>query len=60
MAIRKEKEKEELEALQSSGTISSRRLDLLQEKGTSSWLTAIPIDDHDLFLHKVLSETHWL
>ena len=52
VAIRKEREKEELEALKSAGNISSRRLDLLQEKGTSSWLTAIPIDNHDLFLHK--------
>ena len=52
VAIRKEREKEELEALKSAGNISSRRLDLLQEKGTSSWLTAISVDDHDLFLHK--------
>ena len=52
LAILKEREKEELEALKSAGNISSRRLDLLQEKGTSSWLTAIPVDDHDLFLHK--------
>ena len=52
VGIRKEREKEELEALKSAGNISSRRLDLLQEKGTSSWLTAIPIDNHDLFLHK--------
>ena len=50
-AIRKEREKGS-EALRSHGNISSRRLDLLQEKGTSSWLTVIPVDDHDLFLHK--------
>ena len=42
------KEKEELEALRSSGNISSRRLDHLQQKGTSSWLTATPVDDRDL------------
>ena len=54
MAIPKEREKEELEALWSSGNISSRRFELLQEKGTSSctWLTAIPVDDHVFFLHK--------
>ena len=42
------KEKEVLEALRSSGNISSRRLDHLQQKGTSSWLTATPVDDRDL------------
>ena len=52
VAIRKEREKEELEALRSSGNICSHGLELLQEKGTSSWLTDIPVDDHDLFLHK--------
>ena len=52
VAILKEREKEELEALRSSGNITSGRLDLLQEKGTSSWFTAISVDDHDLFLHK--------
>ena len=59
-AIRKEREKEELDALRSCGNISTRRLELLQEKGTSSWLTAIPVDDHDLFLHKGEKRTNFI
>ena len=29
-----------------------RSVDLSKEKGSSSWLTVLPLDDHDLCLHK--------
>ncbi len=35
-----------------ANAVFDRRVALLQEKGSSSWITAIPLAEHDLFLHK--------
>ncbi len=47
------KQKEDARKLQSQLPASPQRsMELSQEKGASTWLTALPIDDHGFALHK--------
>ena len=53
-AARVQADKQLLAEIQQSKSepVFDRRVAPLQEKGTSSWLNAVPLAEHDLFFHK--------